>query len=115
MREITAYNEDNFREVEQYEGLSVIRFSATWCPPCQSSEPFFTAFTDHLEEDIKVGKVNVDQAPVLTAKYEIWGLPSVLIFRQGQLVARIPGVKSSAFYAAALEDAKKSNNALLSS
>ena len=112
MREVIAYNEDNFRDIEQYEGISVVRFSAPWCPPCQSSEPFFSAFTDGLEESIQVGKVNVDQAPVLTTKYEIWGLPSVLIFREGQLVCRIPGVKSAAFYAAALEEIKKGRKAL---
>ncbi|HEL9812281.1 TPA: thioredoxin family protein, partial [Klebsiella pneumoniae] len=78
MRTLTAYNEDNFRQIEQYKGISVVRFSAPWCPPCQVSEEMFSQFADRLDRDIQVGKVNVDQAPVLTTKYEIWGLPSVL-------------------------------------
>lgn len=107
MTKIKSYNEDNFREIEQYEGISVIRFSASWCPPCKSSEAAFEAFAGQLDAEIMSGKVNVDQAPVLTGKYEIWGLPSVLIFSRGQLVRRIPGVKSPTFYAAAVEGIKK--------
>lgn len=107
MRTLTAYNEDNFRQIEQYKGISVVRFSASWCPPCQASEEMFSQFADRLDGDIQVGKVNVDQAPVLTTKYDIWGLPSVLIFYEGQLVKRIPGVKSVSVYAQAIEDVKK--------
>lgn len=71
MRTLTAYNEDNFRQIEQYKGISVVRFSAPWCPPCQASEEMFSQFADRLDRDIQVGKVNVDQAPVLTTKYEL--------------------------------------------
>ncbi|AVT57618.1 MULTISPECIES: thioredoxin family protein [Pectobacterium] len=107
MRKLTSYNEDNFRQIEQYEGISVVRFSAPWCPPCRASEDMFSQFAKRLDGDIQIGKVNVDQAPVLTTKYEIWGLPSVLIFNEGQLVKRIPGVKPSAVYAQAIADIKK--------
>ena len=72
MRTLTAYNEDNFRQIEQYKGISVVRFSAPR-PPCQASEEMFSQFADRLDRDIQVGKVNADQAPVLTTKYEIWG------------------------------------------
>ncbi|MCM7649559.1 thioredoxin domain-containing protein, partial [Enterobacter asburiae] len=41
MRTLTSYNEDNFRQIEQYKGISVVRFSAPWCPPCQASEEMF--------------------------------------------------------------------------
>ncbi|MFP1455990.1 thioredoxin family protein [Escherichia coli] len=46
----------------------MVRFSAPWCPPCQASEEMFNQFADRLDRDIQVGKVNVDQAPVLTTK-----------------------------------------------
>lgn len=107
MREITSYNEDNFRDIERYEELSVVRFSAPWCPPCQTSEVFFNVLVNQLDDDIQVGRVNVDQAPVLTTKYVIWGLPTVLIFKEGQMVRRIPGVKHAGFYASAIEEVKK--------
>ncbi len=114
MRELTLYNEDNFREIERHEGVAVVRFSAPWCPPCQMSEDIFNHFAEQTDSDVKVGKVNVDLAPVLTTKYEIWGLPSVLMFKDGQLVQRIPGVKSAGFYQQALSELKKGSNAFLS-
>ncbi|HBY0038559.1 TPA: thioredoxin, partial [Klebsiella pneumoniae] len=49
MRTLTAYNEDNFRQIEQYKGISVVRFSAPWCPPCQASEEMFSQFADRLD------------------------------------------------------------------
>ena len=51
MRTLTAYNEDNFRQIEQYKGISVVRFSAPWCPPCQASEEMFSQFADRLDRD----------------------------------------------------------------
>lgn len=114
MRELALYNEDNFREIERHEGVAVVRFSAPWCPPCQMSEDIFNHFAEQTDSDVKVGKVNVDLAPVLTTKYEIWGLPSVLMFKDGQLVQRIPGVKSAGFYQQALSELKKGSNAFLS-
>lgn len=71
------------------------------------SEDIFNHFAEQTDSDVKVGKVNVDLAPVLTTKYEIWGLPSVLMFKDGQLVQRIPGVKSAGFYQQALSELKK--------
>ncbi|STF64219.1 Thioredoxin [Escherichia coli] len=56
MRTLTAYNEDNFRQIEQYKGISVVRFSAPWCPPCQASEEMFSQFADRLDGDIQVGE-----------------------------------------------------------
>ncbi|HFT7570400.1 TPA: thioredoxin domain-containing protein, partial [Klebsiella pneumoniae] len=53
MRTLTAYNEDNFRQIEQYKGISVVRFSAPWCPPCQASEEMFSQFADRLDGDIQ--------------------------------------------------------------
>ncbi|MEQ5100513.1 thioredoxin family protein, partial [Enterobacter hormaechei] len=68
----------------------------------------FSAYLILLICPVKNGGItNVDQAPVLTTKYEIWGLPSVLIFHEGQLVKRIPGVKPASVYAQAIADIKK--------
>ncbi|MEM0418006.1 thioredoxin [Escherichia coli] len=80
MRTLTAYNEDNFRQIEQYKGISVVRFSAPWCPPCQSSEEMFSQFADRLDRDIQVGKVDVDQAPLLTTRHEISWLLFLMVY-----------------------------------
>ena len=61
----------------------------------------------NIESNVTVGVVNVDQSPVLANRYEIWGLPSVLMFKDGQLIQRIVGVKPLTDYQNALEELMK--------
>lgn len=104
MRELLIFNEDNFHNIAWKEGLTVVRFFAPWCPPCHSSEILFNRFAEHIEKNVAVGVVNVDQSPVLANRYDIWGLPSVLMFKDGQLIKRIVGVKPLSDYQNALEE-----------
>lgn len=108
MRKLHVLNEDSFHEIEWKEGLAVVRFYAPWCPPCHNSESLFNRFVEDIEANVTVGTVNVDQAPVLTTRYNIWGLPSVLMFKDGQLIHRIVGVKPISHYQQALEELTKS-------
>ncbi|MDH1316225.1 thioredoxin domain-containing protein [Shewanella xiamenensis] len=102
MHELFVWNEDNFYHIERNEGLAVVRFFASWCPPCRDSEALFVAFAEQLDSSVTVGLVNVDHSPVLAARYEIWGLPSVLMFKDGQLIKRLAGGKSIKDYQHAL-------------
>ncbi|VAX44346.1 Thioredoxin-1 [Acinetobacter calcoaceticus] len=104
MRKLHALNEDSFHEIEWKEGLAMVRFYAPWCPPCHNSESLFNTFVKSIEANLTIGTVNVDQAPVLTTRYNIWGLPSVLMFKDGQLIHHIVGVKPISDYQKALEE-----------
>lgn len=103
MAEMKDYSENNFHEVEWEEGISVVRFHAPWCPPCRTSADVFEAFAEELDASVHVGRVNTDTAPALAVRYEIWGLPTVIMFRDGQEVKRINGVKSLSVYRNAFE------------
>ena len=97
MSAVIPYNEDNYSDFEWFEGLAVIRFYADWCKPCVQNFPVFEALaTQYARHDpeIKFGKINVDQSPILTLRYNVYGLPSTLIFKNGQIIHRIAGVKS---------------------
>lgn len=77
----------------------MIRFYADWCTPCVQNFPVFAELAIHYahhQPEIKFGKINVDQSPILTLRYHVYGLPSTLIFKQGQIIHRIAGVKSLA-------------------
>lgn len=104
MRNLLTLNEDNFHEIEWKEGLAVVRFYAPWCPPCHNSENLFNTFVESIKGNVTIGTVNVDQAPVLTTRYNVWGLPSVLLFKNGQLFHRIVGIKPVSHYQKALEE-----------
>lgn len=92
------YDENNFREVEWYEGISVICFFAAWCPPCLANKETFETFSEWLPEGVKVGSINVDISPVLTSRYRIYGLPIVLYIHKSKVIKYIAGVKSLIFY-----------------
>ena len=101
MSPITAYSENNYQSFEWFEGLAVIRFYADWCTPCIQNFPVFEQFAEVFSQshpEIKFGKVNIDQSPILTLRYNVYGLPSTLIFRNGQIIQRIAGVKSRSEY-----------------
>ena len=98
MTEIMQYNENNYRDYEQYRGFAVIRFYATWCAPCLQNYAVFEQLTTMFGQHIKFGKLNVDQAPILTLRYNVYGLPSTLIFQDGVVIQRMAGVKTLAEY-----------------
>ncbi|MCP5688688.1 thioredoxin family protein, partial [Klebsiella pneumoniae] len=68
--------------------------------PCRESEAEYLQFAKKLGPHVKAGVVNVDKSPVLSTRYEVFGLPSVLVFRNGQLMKRITGQKTAEQYAA---------------
>ena len=97
MSKIIEYTENNYSDFEWFEGFAVIRFYADWCKPCVQNFPVFAELATHYAEvkpKIKFGKINVDQSPILTLRYNVYGLPSTLIFRNGEIIKRIAGVKS---------------------
>ena len=89
MSAVILYNEeDNYSDFEWYEGLAVIRFYADWCKPCVQNFPVFEQLAAYYAEHkptIKFGKINVDQSPILTLRYNVYGLPSTLIFKMARL------------------------------
>ncbi|XQS17100.1 thioredoxin family protein [Citrobacter telavivensis] len=111
-KDLIEYTEDTFKEIENHDGVSVIRFYADWCKPCHEGEPFFDMAVKHMGNAVKVGIVNVLAAPVLTEKYAVWGLPNVLIFSNGQLVKRLSGTLSTAAYLDAVDNVIKTTQKL---
>lgn len=107
MSEQTAvdYTESNFSDVEQYEGVSIIRFHAPWCGPCANSETLYDQAVSQMPAYVIAGKVNVIQAPVLASKYAVWGLPNTLIFKNGQVVNNIAGPQPASVFLRAVQHA----------
>jgi thioredoxin 2 len=64
---------------------------APWCGPCRMMAPMFEAAAAELEPDVRLIKVNADEQPQVAADYGVAGIPALLLFRGGRLVARNAG------------------------
>ena len=72
----------------------IVDFHALWCGPCKVQSPILSDIASEFGERVRVIKINVDQNPGLASKYHIQGVPTVIIFKNGQLVWRQSGVAS---------------------
>ena len=88
----TVLTIDNFEEeVLKSEVPVLVDFWATWCGPCQALSPIVEEVAGEVE-GVKVGKVDVDDQDKLARKYKIFSIPTLLIFKNGEVAERSVGV-----------------------
>ncbi|MFN7738015.1 MAG: thioredoxin [Pirellula sp.] len=83
----------------------LVDFWATWCGPCRQIAPLIDELAVQYQGSVKIGKVNVDENPELSMKYGINAIPTLLLFKNGQIVERFQGVPPRTKLEAALNDA----------
>ena len=81
----------NFDELLQDSKLVVVDFWATWCGPCRMLTPILDEVEEEMPEKITVVKVNVDDADEIAARFRIMSIPTLLFFKNGQIVDKTVG------------------------
>ncbi len=74
----------------------VVDFWAEWCGPCKMIAPILDEIAEEQGDSIKISKVNVDENPSIAQQYGIMSIPTILVFRDGELDKRIVGAKGKA-------------------
>lgn len=92
MAEMHEFNDDNFAsEVLDHARPVLVDFTAVWCGPCQMLAPVVARLNEEWNGSVKVGKLDIDHNLSATMQYGVMSVPTLILFKGGQPVARITG------------------------
>lgn len=102
--ELLHFTDDSFEnEILKYDGVALVDFWAPWCGPCLALTPTIEEIAKQYDGKAKVGKVNVDEERGLAEKYMVMSIPSVMVFKNGELVDTLVGLRPADDYTDALD------------
>jgi thioredoxin 1 len=95
LTEVSNVGDEDFETlVMRSDKLTLIDFWADWCQPCHMIAPTVQALAEDYADQIFVGKMDVEANPITPHRYEIRSIPTLLLFKEGELMERLTGVRS---------------------
>lgn len=100
---IVVLTKDNFDGYIASDKPVLVDFWASWCGPCRAVAPVMEELADEYDGKAVVGKVNVDNESDLSAKYRIMSIPTVMLFKGGQVVDKVVGARPKSDFSKLLD------------
>lgn len=86
-------NNDNFNQVRENAGISLLDFYADWCGPCRMVLPLVDEIAAE-REDLLVGKINVNDNPDLAREFGVLSIPTLVVMKEGKILKKVSGARS---------------------
>ena len=94
MADVAEVNDQNFEaEVLQSEKPALIDFWAEWCGPCRQISPIIKELAAEYGDQVKIVKMDIDSSPGTPGRYGVRAIPTVLAFKNGEVVQQIQGAR----------------------
>ncbi len=100
-----AVSDSSFEaEVLDHNGVVLVDFWAPWCGPCRAIAPMMDKIAEEFRGDVRVAKLNVDENPQMSAQFGIRSVPTLMVFRKGELLREFSGMPDPHSLVQFLED-----------
>ncbi len=83
---------NSFDSIIKGEQIVLVDFFATWCGPCKMMSPILDQLKEQLSDGLRILKVDVDKNPAVAAQYQVRGVPTLILFKNGKVLWRQSGV-----------------------
>lgn len=84
------------KDVLKHDTPVLVDFWAAWCAPCKALTPIIEGLAGSYAGKLKVGKLNIDEQPMTPGKYDVQAIPTVLLFKNGEVVDKLVGLANKA-------------------
>jgi len=93
MSDLVLTDKNFSEEVFKSQKPVLVDFWAEWCMPCQMITPIIQEIADEFGEKIKIGKLNVDENPLISTTFSVDAIPTLILFKNGKIVQKFIGVQ----------------------
>ena len=94
---------ENFTEILKTEKPVLVDFHATWCGPCRMIAPFLDEVAEEMQEEAVIAKVDIDECPDIAQQYDVMSVPTLIVFKNGEVVRQETGARPKRAIMATLE------------